>query len=435
MFFTRLFNVLQVTLTPLLMEENLSLLPQVQRVAIVGTEAESLEELQALLKTLNLESPSRFCVPLRKISPTTYIGSGKLEEIAGALKATEPITQAVVFDTELSPSQLRHLEKFFQLPVLDRPSVIIQIFSENARTQEAKLQVGLARLQYLLPRLSHYWNHFERQRGGGTGSRGMGEKQLEVDRRLVKDRVALLKERLKHIQKERALRREARKEVLKVALVGYTNVGKSTLLNALTESQVLAENKLFATLDASLRTLDPHSHPPVVMIDTVGFIKNLPPALVASFRSTLEEVCEADLLVHVVDASHPQAFQQFRVTEQVLKELGVGDVSRLVVLNKIDRLSSLSEQNQVRLLFPQSLAVSAHRLEDVKRLRDAIVHHFHKQLPLWKLFLPYAESRLEAQLHQHGAVELKKHLEKGTLYHVRMEASWVGRLELKKYFL
>ncbi len=311
-------------------------------VVCVGLEDNSLDELIQLLSTLGVKVEKRVLVSSKKVNPATYIGKGKIEEIvkitegglggspvgaktgakAGAKTevGAHPI-RAVILDVELSPNQLRNLEKEFKLPILDRPGVILEIFSKHARSRESKTQVALARLQYLLPRLTHFWTHFERQRGGGSGSRGMGEKQFEVDRRLVKARITLLRKRLAAIERERTVQRAGRKEILKVALVGYTNAGKSTLLNALTQSAVRAENKLFATLDASVRTLDPNSHPPIVAIDTVGFISKLPHSLVASFRSTLEELEEADLLVHVVDASHPQAQDQLQVTEKVLGEL------------------------------------------------------------------------------------------------------------------
>ncbi len=245
----------------------------------VGTEDHPLDELVRLLDTLGTNVAGSVIASTRKISPSTYITQGKLEGVKSLLESTG--ADGVVVDVELSPNQLRNAEAFLGKPVIDRPGVIIEIFSSHARTKEAKVQVELARLEYILPRLAHLWNHFERQRGGsgggGAGQRGMGEKQIEVDRRLVKRRMSVLRDRLKEIEKERQIRRASRKEVLKVALVGYTNAGKSTLLNALTHSKVLAEDKLFATLDSSVRMLSPDSHPPVVAVDTVGFVSRLPP--------------------------------------------------------------------------------------------------------------------------------------------------------------
>jgi GTP-binding protein HflX len=263
----------------------------------------------------------------------------------------------------------------------------------------------------------------------------MGEKQIEVDRRLIKKRISVLQQRLKDIEKERQVQRAGRQDVLKVALVGYTNAGKSTLLNALTQSNVLAENKLFATLDASVRTLDPDSHPPIVAIDTVGFINKLPPSLVASFRSTLEELEEADLLLHVVDAGHAQGREQVEVTEQILADLKVDSKPRITVLNKADQLKNPAERNRAKLTFPGAVMVSALNRDDVIRLRDLILEHFRRHLEVIEVLVPYSESRLEAMLHAHGSIEVSRHLEKGTFYRLRIEKSWAQKLNLEKYRL
>jgi GTP-binding protein HflX len=420
-----------------MLENTDSLLPVVMdgepEVVCVGFEKDSLDELSRLLATLGVKPTARIMVSSKRINPATYIGKGKIDEIKAVLETGK--FHAVIVDVELSPNQLRNLEKELGKAILDRPGVIIEIFSRHARTKESKTQVALARLQYLLPRLSHFWNHFERQRGGSPGSRGMGEKQIEVDRRLVKDRISVLRERLAGIERERNVQRAGRKDVLKVALVGYTNAGKSTLLNALTHSNVRAEDKLFATLDASVRTLDPHSHPPIVAIDTVGFISQLPPALVASFRSTLEELRQADLLVHVVDASHPKAREQLEVTEKVLEELGVHEKPRMTVLNKSDQVEEGPFRNRIKLIAPGAMVVSALNPDDVIRLRDAILENFRKTMEVWEIMIPYSESKLEAQLHAHGSVEVHRHLEKGTFYRLRMEDSWAKKLGLEKYKL
>lgn len=403
------------------------------RVICVGPDQEGLDELGRLLTTLGVETASQLLVTTRRIHPATFIGGGKLEEVKA--KVAEISADAVIFDVELSPNQLRNIEKLLSKPILDRPGVIIEIFSQHARTKEAKTQVSLARLQYILPRLAHFWSHFERQRGGMPGSRGMGEKQIEVDRRLVKDRISILKKRLEAIERERTVQRSGRKDVLKVALVGYTNAGKSTLLNALTHSQVLAENKLFATLDASVRALDPDCHPPVVAIDTVGFIDRLPPSLVASFRSTLEELEQADLLVHVVDASATHAREQLEVTEKVLRDLEVDTKPRITVLNKSDQIQSPADRNRARLIAPGSVNISALNRDDVRRLRDMILGHFRKAMESWEVLIPYAESKVEALIHAHGSVEVQRHLEKGTFFKVRIEEEWAKKLGLEKYRL
>lgn len=438
-----------------MLEANESLLPKVSKdagrewleVICIGTEEHPLDELVRLLDTLAAKVAGSVIASTRKISPATYITQGKLEAAKLLLENTG--ADGVIVDVELSPNQLRNVEKFLGKPVIDRPGVILEIFSQHARTKESKTQVELAKLEYVLPRLTHLWSHFERQRGGsgggGAGQRGMGEKQIEVDRRLVKRRMSVLKDRLKEIEKERQIQRAKRKEVLKVALVGYTNAGKSTLLNALTKSNVLAEDKLFATLDASVRMLSPDSHPPVVAVDTVGFVSRLPPELVASFRSTLEELHEADLLVHVVDGSSPTAREELEVTVGVMRELEVDTKPRITVLNKMDLLKadtsgsgnvlaqSLARRNLARIVAPGSFSISALNADEVSRLRDVILEHFKSKLETYEVVIPYAESKLEALIHRHGSVDQRRHIEKGTFIRVRMEESWAKKLRLEKY--
>ncbi|MGE0614200.1 MAG: GTPase HflX [Bacteriovoracia bacterium] len=421
-----------------MLEVSDSLLPATRageklKVLTVGFDAGSLEEMQSLLTTLELEEAKQVVAPLKKISPATYIGKGKVDEVKALGEAF--LAEAVIFDTDLSPKQMHNLEKILKKRVLDRAGVIIEIFSRHARTKEAKTQVELARLQYLMPRLTHFWTHFERQRGG-IGQKGMGEKQLEVDRRLLEKRMTLLRRRLSDIEKERNVQRAGRADILKVALVGYTNAGKSTLLNALTHSRVLAEDKLFATLDASVRALDPDSHPPVVAIDTVGFISNIPTSLIASFRSTLEELYQADLLVHVVDASAIRAREQVETTEQVLKELELDGKDRITVLNKIDQVKDGSSGlNRARLVVPGAKRLSALNLEEVRELRDMILNHFRNQLEVWDIVVPYDQGKLESQLHTYGSIETVRYLEKGTFYRVRIHTGWANKLELGKYKL
>lgn len=406
------------------------------RVYIVGFSDDSIAEMKRLLDTLGALVEGTLLANVRKPNPATYIGQGKTEEIkkiCETLQADEKFDlSAVVIDRELSPNQLRNLEKVLGIATIDRPGVILEIFSRHARSKESKTQVELAKLEYLLPRLAHFWTHFERQRGG-IGLKGMGETQIEVDRRLVKKRMSLLKDRLKDIAKERSTKRSARRSVLKVALVGYTNAGKSTLLNAMTHSQVLAEDKLFATLDSSVRALDPDSHPPVVAIDTVGFISQLPHSLVASFRSTLEELEDADLLLHVVDGSSPQVSEQFEVTQKVLQELGLESKPCLVVMNKMDAVAMGGGRNRLKVIAPGALQVSALNRDDVERLRKHILNYFVKELEPFEVMVPYAESKMEALIHAHGSVEIKRHLEKGTFYRVRMEQGWANKLGLNRF--
>lgn len=435
-----------------MLESTESLLPKSSKkgsssaleVICVGTDEHPLDELIRLLDTLQIKVAGSVIASTRKISPATYITSGKLDAVKDLLEKTG--ADAVVVDVELSPNQLRNIEAHLDgKPTLDRPGIILEIFSQHARTKEAKTQVELAKLEYVLPRLAHLWSHFERQRGGGVGNKGMGEKQLEVDRRLVKKRMSVLQGRLKEIEKERKIQRSGRKEVLKVALVGYTNAGKSTLLNALTHSKVLAEDKLFATLDPSIRMLSPDSHPPVVAVDTVGFVSRLPHSLVASFKSTLEEVLEADLLVHVVDGSSPTAKEELVVTDKVIEELGAKETPRIVVLNKMDLLTrdttnvgsalaqSLARRNLARVVSPGAVLVSALDEKDMKLLREKIMSHFTSGFKVFEVVVPYSESRLEALIHQHGNVEKTKHIEKGTFVRFRMDEGWAKKLGVERY--
>ena len=289
---------------------------------------EYLDELAFLADTNHIEPVKRFTQRLEYPNSTTYVGEGKLQEIrdyitnyneSAKLGETEPI-ELVIFDDELSPRQLRNIEKILQVRVMDRTILILEIFLQRAQTSYAKTQVEMAHLQYMLPRLTRMWSHLDRQRGGGGTNRGTGETQIEADKRIINNRIALLREDLKRIDKQMATQRQNRGKMVRVALVGYTNVGKSTLMNLMSKSDVFAENKLFATLDTTVRkvTID---NLPFLLSDTVGFIRKLPHNLVESFKSTLDEVREADLLIHVVDISHPNFEEQYEVVEQTINEL------------------------------------------------------------------------------------------------------------------
>ncbi len=295
--------------------------------------AEYMDELEFLSMTAGLETKKRFTQRLKKPDPKTFLGSGKINEIDEYIKGHD--IDVVVFDDDLSPSQLRNLEKIFQKKIYDRSLLILDIFHARAQTAQARTQVELARYQYLLPRLTNMWTHLERQRGG-TGTRGgAGEKELETDKRIIRDRISLLKEQLKDIDKQMATQRKSRGQLIRVALVGYTNVGKSTLMNLLSKSDILAENKLFATLDTTVRKVV-IGNLPFLMSDTVGFIRKLPHQLVESFKSTLDEVREADILLHVVDISHPEFEDHISVVNETLAEIGARDKQTILVFNKID---------------------------------------------------------------------------------------------------
>ncbi|HYG53160.1 MAG TPA: GTPase HflX [Flavobacteriales bacterium] len=297
---------------------------------------EYLDELEFLATTAGITTKKRFTQKLEVQVASTFIGSGKLNEIADYIK--ENNITVLIFDDELSPGQQRNIEKIANVAVLDRTSLILEIFASRARTSHAKTQVELARYQYILPRLTRMWTHLERQRGG-TGTRsGSGELQIESDRRVILEKIAKLKEELKQIDKQMATQRSNRGQLVRVALVGYTNVGKSTLMNVLSKSEVFAENKLFATLDTTVRKVV-IDNLPFLLTDTVGFIRKLPTQLIESFKSTLDEVREADLLVHVVDISHPQFEDHINVVNETLNDIGAGDKETIMVFNKIDAYS------------------------------------------------------------------------------------------------
>jgi GTP-binding protein HflX len=298
-----------------------------------GLSKEYLDELAFLAETYGLSAIRSYTQKLEKPDKATFIGKGKLEEIKNFVK--ENAIDVVIFDDELSPSQQRNLEKELGKKILDRTTLILEIFEQRAQTAHAKTQVQLAQYQYLLPRLTGMWTHLERQRGG-TGTRGgAGEKEIETDRRIVRDKIALMKERLRDIDKQMATQRKNRGELIRVALVGYTNVGKSTIMNLLSKSAVFAENKLFATLDTTVRKVT-LNNVFFLLSDTVGFIRKLPTQLVESFKSTLDEVREADVLIHVVDISHKNFEEQINVVKQTLQEIGAGDKPTILVFNKID---------------------------------------------------------------------------------------------------
>ncbi|MBL7910730.1 MAG: GTPase HflX [Bacteroidia bacterium] len=307
-----------------------------------GLAKEYLEELAFLAETYGLETKKTFTQKLEKPDKATFIGKGKVSEIKNYV--LENKIDVVIFDDELSPSQQRNLEKEFGKKILDRTTLILEIFEQRAQTAHAKTQVQLAQYQYMLPRLTGMWTHLERQRGG-TGTRGgAGEKEIETDRRIVRDKIALLKERLKEIDKQMATQRKNRGELIRVALVGYTNVGKSTIMNLLSKSTVFAENKLFATLDTTVRkvTID---NVFFLLSDTVGFIRKLPTELVESFKSTLDEVREADLLIHVVDISHKNFEDHLNVVKQTLQDIGAGDKPVILVFNKIDAFTYTKKED------------------------------------------------------------------------------------------
>ena len=293
---------------------------------------EYLDELAFLLETAGGVAVKKFVQNLQYRDPKTYLGSGKLEEVAAYVKEND--IELAVFDDELSPSQLRNIEAVLHCKILDRTHLILDIFSKRAQTAHSKVQVELAQYQYLLPRLTGMWSHLQKQRGG-IGMRGPGEKEIETDRRIIRDRISLLKKKLVEIDRQKLTQRSNREQFVRVALVGYTNVGKSTLMNLISKSNVFAENKLFATLDTTVRKVVIENLP-FLLSDTVGFIRKLPHSLVESFKSTLDEIRETDLILHVVDISHHDFEEQIAVVNQTLQEIGAGNKPVITIFNKID---------------------------------------------------------------------------------------------------
>jgi GTP-binding protein HflX len=360
------------------------------------TANEYLDELEFLAETAGAVTQKKFLQKLPMPNPRTFVGTGKLEEIKEYIKEHE--IELVIFDDELSPSQLRNIERELECKILDRNILILDIFASRARTSHAKTQVELAQLQYMLPRLTRMWTHLERQKGG-IGLRGPGESQIETDRRIIQTRIALMKEKLREIDKQMAVQRSNRGQLVRVALVGYTNVGKSTLMNLLSKSEVFAENKLFATLDTTVRKVV-IDNLPFLLTDTVGFIRKLPHQLVESFKSTLDEVREADLLVHVIDISHPNFEDHYRVVNETLTELDKTEKPVILVFNKIDAYHPVDEEgNEIQYTLEElkktwmsklnntkCVFISAQNKENIDELKQTIYEEVHR---IFKVRYPY----------------------------------------------
>ena len=373
----------------------------------------SLEELRRLAETAGMEVLAEIIQPKETPDPAYFIGRGKLEEAEAIV--SELKVEAVIFDNDLTPAQTRNLEKALDIVVVDRTSLILQIFAQRAQTKAAKLQVDLAQLQYALPRLTRMWTHLSRLgTGGGTAGgsagraggvvRGPGETQLQIDRRLIHSQISRVKKALQKVEKHRRVQRKQRQEMINVSLVGYTNAGKSTLFNALTSEHRLAEDKLFATLDPTTRLLDLPDNRHVLLSDTVGFLKKLPHHLVASFKATLEEVVEADLLLHVVDVAHPEAESQIDAVDEVLKELDAFERPTLMVFNKVDLLENEEYTQLFRNKYPDSLAISAQNGTGLEALKDLLAERFSTQDVEVSLALSYQDGKALDYLYKHGEV-------------------------------
>lgn len=368
----------------------------------------SLDELSSLADTAGVATLDTCWQSREKPHPATYIGKGKVEEVRDLAEALG--ADVVIFDTELSPAQLKNLEKALEIQVMDRSDVILFIFSARAKTREAKLQVDLARMRYLLPRMKRLWSHLERQAGGVGMRGGMGEKQIEIDRRLIKKKINKSEDDLKEIEKQRHLRNSWRRDMFSVALVGYTNVGKSTLFNRLTAADVLVEDRLFATLDSTVRQTHLKGHK-FLFTDTVGFVRKLPHHLVASFRSTLEEAREADVLLHVVDITSPVLKEQMQAVDEVLEKLEVQDKPTIYVLNKMDRLET---EPEIWKYIPENapyVSISAVTGENVDILQDLILEIFSAEFQETTIVLPLSEARWISMVYDLGEIRTEEYLD------------------------
>lgn len=344
-----------------------------------GLFEEDMQEMQLLCNTAGAQVVSMINQKRERPVASTYLGTGKLEEISRTMKTASANT--LVIDAQLSPGQIRNIEKLVQGKVIDRGQLILDIFAKHARTNEARIQVELAQMRLLYPRLTHAWTHFSQQ-VGGIGTKGPGEKQLEVDRRLVKKKISELTEKLKKIEQNRIIQRKSREQTFKVSLVGYTNVGKSSILNALCKSEVLVEDKLFATLDTSSRRAFIPGVGNIVMSDTVGFIRKLPHQLIASFKSTLSVVSESDLLILVMDASSEWIDQQLQTVHNVLNELNADKIPSILVFNKIDLIEDPFLRKRLSLAYPQAIFISAFNKNDISALKECIaneIKYFEKE--------------------------------------------------------
>jgi GTP-binding protein HflX len=373
---------------------------------------DDLAELTALAESAGAVVVDRFQQKIRTINPATYIGKGKADQLAGRVRRFK--ADVVIFDNDLSPGQIRELEEIIKIKVLDRSELILDIFATRAKTRQAKLQVELAQLEYTYPRLARMWSHLDSVAGaggataagavGGIGTRGPGEQQLEIDRRLVSKRITELKRELVNIDKRRIREINARKGLFKICLVGYTNAGKSTLLNTLTDAGVLVEDRLFATLDTRTRKWKPARGAEVLVSDTVGFVKNLPHQLVASFKATLEEAVNADLLLHIVDVASPDALQQIESVNNVLEEIGCGQKPILEVFNKVDIVRRIGDFEMLQTLYPDAVCISAKTGYGLEELNEAVAVRYRGTELLLRVASSQSNGKVQSFLRAHGQI-------------------------------
>jgi len=400
--------------------------PQKEKAILVGiitddtTEAEVLEnldELERLADTAGALVTSRITQNRAAPEPSTYIGRGKLEELAAQKEYDQ--ADLVIFDEELSPRQVKNLETHLKCKVMDRTGLILDIFASNARTSESKTQVEMAQLEYMLPRLTRMWTHLSKQKGG-IGTKGPGETQIETDRRLIRIRISTLKEKLAKIQTQKLTQRKSRNELDQVTVVGYTNAGKSTLMNMLTNAEVLVEDRLFATLDSTTRLTFLDSNKKILLTDTVGFIRKLPHHLVASFRSTLDEVRNADVLVHLVDLSHPNFREHISAVHETLKDLEIDSKPVLLVFNKVDQVHDPELLHQIRMEFPGSVLVSAYRGINIPELKSELLHVLENGYTELTAELPLDASKALAFIHSISQVKAIQYSEQAVRIRFRL---------------
>ena len=375
----------------------------------------SLQELRQLVETLGWDIVGTLTQKLQSPTAASLIGPGKLNELSELVKAPS-MAESVVFDHELTPTQVRNIREATGVEVYDRPAIILEIFHRHARTKEAQLQVELARLKYLAPR--ERVSGAKERRGGGRGARGVSESFHEIERRKVRDRTNELQRELKAVHREQVERRRHREGLPKVAIVGYTNAGKSSLMRALTLSEVLVADRLFATLDTTVRALHPETQPRILVSDTVGFIRNLPHDLVASFRSTLDEALDASLLLHVVDAADPAFRSHIQVTKEVLEDIGAGKLPSLVILNKIDIVDS-SRKALLEKEFPEAIAMSALNPQDIEALHSRLVTFFLDTMTEVELVVPYGKEGVLADIRKNVHVLSESYEEKGVCLKIK----------------
>ena len=389
-------------------------------------DSDPLDELQGLAETAGAVVVGGLTQRREKPNIATYLGKGKVDELAQLVEFHA--ADVVIFDNDLSPAQVRNLEQTLKVKVLDRTELILDIFATHAQTYESRLAVELAQLEYSLPRLKRMWTHLSRLKMG-VGMRGPGEKQLEVDRRLVEKRIHELKAELKKIEERKERTVEGRRDRMTVSLVGYTNAGKSTLMNALTGSEVLAQDKLFATLDTRTRRWHLPSWGPVLLSDTVGFIRDLPHRLIASFKATLEETRQADLLLHVADASSPSVGDQISAVYGVLQELGIDEKDTLLVLNKIDAVDNIAHLDGVLNRYPSAVPISAKNGEGFENLAKVVSAALSRSFRDVDIEMDVSNGRLLAYLAAHGEVVTTRYSEDSVVVHCRIPQKYLGRIE------